>query len=144
LIAGLTTTQQIWSPDLLRAVAATRKVVIFDNGGIGASYDSDGPGNLTITSYGESTLELIAALELDRPDVMGWSLGGFIALWMATNAGEAINHVLLASTGSLGKGFIPGSALFSEIFLLVEREGIPIPLAFLSLIRLRAMRPCAV
>jgi len=131
LISGLTTTQQLWTPDLLHAVAATRKVVIFDNRGIGASYDSDAPGSLTITSYGESTLELIAALDLDRPDVMGWSLGGLIALWIATNAGEAINHIILASTGSNGKGYIPGPALFSEVFpLVVGGEGMPIPPAY--------------
>ena len=44
------------------------------NRGVGLSTDKDWPGNVSIQNYAESTVDLISALKLDKPDVLGWSM----------------------------------------------------------------------
>ena len=53
--------------------------------------------------YAESTVDLIEALQLDQPDILGWSLGGFIALTIAVEYPDMVNRVVLADTTSGGK-----------------------------------------
>jgi len=74
MIAGVRCTLSTWTPDLLKNLAATREVVVFDNKGVGFSYDAEWPGDVSIQSYAESTVALISALELEEPDVLGWSM----------------------------------------------------------------------
>jgi len=74
MIAGVRCTLSTWTPDLLKSLAATREVVIFDNKGVGLSPDADWPGDVSIEGYAGSTLALISALDLHQPDVLGWSL----------------------------------------------------------------------
>lgn len=63
--------------------------------GIGDSDDSY-TGNYTIRSYAQSTVSLFDALELEQPDVLGWALGGFIAMALAVEYPDAINRVVVA------------------------------------------------
>lgn len=74
MIVGLACTKSTWTPDLLKTLAATREVLIFDNKGSGRSVDPDWPDDLSIRSYAESTMELIETLGIQQPDVLGWSM----------------------------------------------------------------------
>lgn len=81
MITGQGATSSIWTPVLLQNLAQDREVIIFDNKGIGEStYDGD---DYTVQSFAESTLDLVEALGLEKPDVLGWSLGGSIAMTYA-------------------------------------------------------------
>ena len=60
--------------------------------------------DFTPTGYAESTVDLIEALQLDQPDILGWSLGGFIALTIAAEYPDMVSHVVLADTSSGGLG----------------------------------------
>lgn len=105
LVAGQGATLGVWTPDLLKNLAQGRKeVTIFDNRRIGFSTDSDEEDELTVESYAESTVDLIDALALDQPDVLGWSLGGFITLTIAVNYGGMVHSVVVADTSSGGSG----------------------------------------
>ena len=101
LIAGSGATLGIWTPDLLKTLAERRKVIIFDNRGIGLSTDS-AEAEHTADSYAESTVNLIDALGLDQPDVLGWSMGGFITLAIAVKYPDRVHSIVLASTSSGG------------------------------------------
>ena len=48
-------------------------------------------------------MDLIDALRLDQPDILGWSLGGFIALTVVINYPDMLNRVVVADTSSGGE-----------------------------------------
>lgn len=96
MIMGFTGTMSIWDTNLLRGLAATHQVTIFDNRGIGFSTDSSA-APLTMRSMADSTVELIDALGLSRPDILGWSMGGEIALTIAVKHGDKVGKVVAVS-----------------------------------------------
>jgi len=108
MIAGVRCTLSTWTPDLLKNLAATREVVVFDNKGVGFSYDAEWPGDVSIQSYAESTVALISALELEEPDVLGWSMGGVIALWMATHFSNEVHRFVIVNSAA---GPLPDTAV---------------------------------
>ena len=101
-MAGQGATLGIWTPDLLKTLAQGRQVIIFDNRRIGFSTDFDDADRLSTDDYADSTVDLIDALGLDQPDILGWSLGGFIALTIAVNYGKNVHNVVVADTASGG------------------------------------------
>ena len=52
--------------------------------------------------YAESTVDLIEALQLDQPDMMGWSMGGQIILTIAANDPDAIHRIVVTDLTSGG------------------------------------------
>ena len=125
LVAGRGQTASIWTPDLLKNLAQGRQVTIFDNRGIGLSYDAEEDADITVLDYADSTADLIDALQLDQPDILGWSLGGYIVLSMVTSNLGVVNRVILADTTSGGNGYSAASkALRANIQPFTEE---PIP-----------------
>lgn len=74
MIVGMGCTKSTWTPDLLKTLAATREVLIFDNRGSGRSTDADPLSQLTVESLAASTLELLDVLDIKQPDILGWSM----------------------------------------------------------------------
>jgi pimeloyl-ACP methyl ester carboxylesterase len=95
LICGYGFTMTEWDPALVEGLADGRKVVLFDNRGIG---NSTGPvKGLTIKTMARDTAGLIRALKLGRSDVMGWSMGGYIAQELALDSPKLVRRLILAS-----------------------------------------------
>ena len=67
---------------------------------MGASSDTS-PANLTIDYIANATLGFIQALGLDRPDIVGYSMGGDVALTLAALHGAAVGGVA-SIAGSFG------------------------------------------
>src|ERR1700693_1246899 len=65
-----------WDPALLNCFAKDRTVITFDNRGVGLSA-GDVPD--TVTSMADDALAFIDALNLTQVDLLGFSLGGYIA-----------------------------------------------------------------
>src|SRR4051794_6513205 len=77
LIPGSGMAMDVWDPLLLRRLSHHHRVIVFDPRGVGLS---SGAGTTqTIQQMGDDAARLIRTLELGRPDVMGWSMGGFVA-----------------------------------------------------------------
>src|ERR1700722_8855019 len=81
MIMGLSGSQDAWPPALVNALAKHHRVIIFDNAGIGQT--AMPPGTLTISAMADQTAALIQSLNLDQPEVLGWSMGGMIAQALA-------------------------------------------------------------
>jgi pimeloyl-ACP methyl ester carboxylesterase len=96
LICGYGLTMAEWDPTFVQTLAEGRRVIVFDNRGIGTS---SGPvKGLTIARMARDTAGLIRKLGLRRADVLGWSMGGYIAQTLALANPGLVHRLVLAST----------------------------------------------
>ena len=114
MIMGLSGSMDAWPPSFVDALAARRRVIVFDNQGIRRS--SPGRGTLTIRGMARRTAALIRALRLGRPDVLGWSMGGMIAQSLARQRPRRVRRLVLCATApGNGKGTAPAPDVFNEL-----------------------------
>ena len=96
LISGYGLTAAEWDPTFVQTLAQNRRVIVFDNRGMG---NSSGPvAGLTVSRMARDTAGLIRALKLGRADVLGWSMGGYIAQRLAIANPSLVRRLVLAST----------------------------------------------
>ena len=80
MLTGTGSTMSEWDPALLRPLARKHRMVLFDYPGVGMSGPWRGS---SFDSLADSTAQLMKALHLSRADVLGWSMGGFVAQRLA-------------------------------------------------------------
>jgi pimeloyl-ACP methyl ester carboxylesterase len=80
---------------LTAALAAGRRVITVDLQGHGRTADVDRP--LRPETMGDDIAALIAHLDLERADVMGYSLGGMVALRTAIQHPERVRRLVVVS-----------------------------------------------
>jgi pimeloyl-ACP methyl ester carboxylesterase len=88
-----------WDPALVDAIAERREVVLFDNAGVGAS---TGAVPRTFTAMAYDALAFLEALELDEVDLLGFSIGGFVAQELTLIRPQLVRRLVLAATGPEG------------------------------------------
>ncbi|MFE8017202.1 alpha/beta fold hydrolase [Streptomyces antibioticus] len=88
-----------WDPRVVDGLAARRHVITYDNRGVGASGGSTPD---TIEAMARDTVLFIRALGYDRVDLLGLSMGGFIAQVVAADEPDLVRKVVLAGTGPAG------------------------------------------
>lgn len=88
-----------WDPRVVDGIAAHRRVITFDNRGVGAS---GGRTPSTIAEMASDAVAFIRALGLDRVDLLGFSMGGFVAQVIAAEHPELVRRMILAGTGPAG------------------------------------------
>lgn len=96
-----TGTMDAWDPAVVNALAKTRPVVVFNNRGVGATNGvvADNVAQMTTDAFA-----FIKALGYQKVDLLGFSLGGFVAQELAAQHPELINKVILAGTTHQGGG----------------------------------------
>jgi len=92
-----------WDPRVIDGIAAHRRVIAFDNRGVGGSA---GSVPLTIDQMGSDAIAFIRALGLKKVDLLGFSLGGGVAQMVALQAPDLVRRMILAGTGPRGGGGI--------------------------------------
>jgi pimeloyl-ACP methyl ester carboxylesterase len=88
-----------WDPALTDALAAEREVILIDYAGVGSS---TGEPSHTIASTARQMIAFIGALGLDRIDLLGFSIGGFVAQEIALVRPALVRRLVLAATGPKG------------------------------------------
>jgi pimeloyl-ACP methyl ester carboxylesterase len=78
-------------------------VIVFDGGGVGYS---SGEVPSTVAGMAGGVIELLGALELDEVDVLGWSMGGFVAQSVALSRPEMVRRLIVAASKP---GLVPGA-----------------------------------
>ncbi|MBY0561896.1 alpha/beta hydrolase [Hyphomicrobium sp.] len=99
LFQHFTGTLDFWDPALLDALAAEREVIIFNNTGVGST---SGTTPSTVQQMARDALTFIDALKLRKIDVLGFSLGGFIAQDIALARPRLVRRLVLAGTAPQG------------------------------------------
>jgi pimeloyl-ACP methyl ester carboxylesterase len=89
-----------WDPALLNGFAQERTVITFDNTGVGFS---SGEVPDTVAAMAQHTIAFIGALNLTQVDLLGFSLGGYIAQHLALSHPQLVRRLILAGTGA-GRG----------------------------------------
>jgi pimeloyl-ACP methyl ester carboxylesterase len=92
-----------WDPAFLDVLARERNIIIFDNAGIGLS---SGSVPSTISEMARDALEFIDALGLTEIDLLGWSMGGFVALAMTLARPGLVRRLIVAGSNP---GGVPGA-----------------------------------
>ena len=88
-----------WDPAFLDAIAHEREVILLDNRGVGASTGAV-PDN--VGDMARDALRFVDALGLREIDVLGFSLGGFVAQELALVRPRLIRRLVLAGTAPQG------------------------------------------
>jgi pimeloyl-ACP methyl ester carboxylesterase len=88
-----------WDPAVVDGFARERPVILLDNVGAGSS---SGTSPNTVQAMAQYALAFIAALRLKRVDLLGFSLGGFIAQVIAAQRPELVRRMILVGTGPEG------------------------------------------
>jgi pimeloyl-ACP methyl ester carboxylesterase len=97
-----------WDPALVDSLAASRRVIAFDNVGVGGT---SGATPLTVAQMAHDALEFLSALELDRVDLLGFSLGSFVAQELVLTRPDLVRSVVLASSAPQGAADMHGWAV---------------------------------
>lgn len=92
-----------WDPRVIDGIAAQRRVIAFDNRGVGAS---GGSVPETIEAMGRDAIAFIRAMGFKQVDLLGFSLGGGVAQMIALQAPDLVRRMILAGTGPRGGGGI--------------------------------------
>jgi pimeloyl-ACP methyl ester carboxylesterase len=96
-----------WDPALVDELAAERRVVTFDNVGVGAT---TGTTPNTIEAMAHDAIAFVEALGLRRVDLLGFSIGSFVAQEIALVRPDLLRRVVLASAAPQGAAGMHGWA----------------------------------
>lgn len=105
LIMGFSSAMDIWDPILLNNLSSQYRVIIFDNRGVGNTTDSG--AEFSIPLFARDTVGLMDALNISRANILGWSMGGNIALELAVDFPDRVNKLVLYAADPGGKEAIP-------------------------------------
>jgi pimeloyl-ACP methyl ester carboxylesterase len=85
-----------WDPALLEILGAERPLLLFDNAGIGRS---TGETASTFIGIARAAAAFVEALGIGRVDLLGWSMGGYVASHLALDRPDLVRRLILASSG---------------------------------------------
>jgi pimeloyl-ACP methyl ester carboxylesterase len=96
-----------WDPALIDALASHRRVVAFDNVGVGGT---NGTTANTVEQMAADAISFLDALEFDRVDILGFSIGSFVAQEIALTRPALVRNLILASSAPKGAAGMHGWA----------------------------------
>jgi pimeloyl-ACP methyl ester carboxylesterase len=96
-----------WDPALIDALASGRRVVTFDNAGVGGS---SGTTPNTIRQMAIDAIAFLDAMEFAQVDLLGFSIGSFVAQEIALIRPAVVRRLVLASSAPQGAAGMHGWA----------------------------------
>jgi pimeloyl-ACP methyl ester carboxylesterase len=95
----LTAVLEDWDPRVVDGLAAKHHVIAFNNRGVGGS---GGSTPKTVEEMAQDAVAFIGALGFSKVDLLGFSLGGFVAQVIAQQQPGLVRKIILAGTGPAG------------------------------------------
>ena len=96
-----------WDPALIDALAPHRRVVTFDNVGVAAT---SGTTPNTVEAMAHGAIAFIEAMSFERVDLLGFSIGSFVAQEIALIRPDLLQRIVLASSAPQGAAGMHGWA----------------------------------
>jgi pimeloyl-ACP methyl ester carboxylesterase len=114
LISGAISVMDQWDPTILRDLSSNHTVIIFNNRGVGNTTAGTQP--FSIIQFANDTVGLLDALKIQKADVLGFSMGTFIAQELALLHPEKVNRLILVAASCGGQENIPQSPDVVKIY----------------------------
>ncbi|HEX6402153.1 MAG TPA: alpha/beta hydrolase [Pseudonocardiaceae bacterium] len=96
-----------WDPALIDDLATTRRILTFDNAGVGGS---TGTTPHLIEHMAHDAIAFVTAMGFSQADILGFSIGSFIAQEIALIRPTLVRRLILASAAPKGAAGIHGWA----------------------------------
>jgi pimeloyl-ACP methyl ester carboxylesterase len=96
-----------WDPALIDALASARRVVTFDNAGVGGSSGSTPPA---VAQMAHDAIAFLDAMGIGQADILGFSIGSFVAQEIALIRPAIVRRLVLASAAPQGAAGMHGWA----------------------------------
>jgi pimeloyl-ACP methyl ester carboxylesterase len=119
LIMGYSGEKEFWSELLVDELSKSFRVIIFDNRGIGGSTSSE--KEFTIELFAEDTKNFLDALGIEKANILGWSMGTYIAQGLVLKYTDKVNKLIMISASCGGEESI--TALQDVIDELLDTSG---------------------
>ena len=121
MIMGYALSMDCWPYELLQKLSISNRLILFDNRGMGHSQSSD--KKYSIPLFACDTIGLLDKLGTGKVNVLGCSMGTYIAQEIALTHPEKVNKLILVSGSVGGKEAIPRTA--QGLDALTNRSGTP-------------------
>src|SRR5438309_8262564 len=99
LLVHLAAVLDNWDPRIVDGFAASRRVITFDNRGVGAS---SGSPATSIEQMAKDAITFIKAMHFEQVDLFGFSMGGMIAQEIVLMEPQLVRKMIIAGTGPAG------------------------------------------
>jgi pimeloyl-ACP methyl ester carboxylesterase len=109
MVAGTGYPGATWYPELLDRLSERHTVITYDHRGTGATKGE--AGEFSTRTLARDALDLLAALDVDAAHVLGHSMGGRVAQWMAIDAPRRVRSLVLAASGPGARREVAGHTL---------------------------------
>ncbi|MHB2035986.1 MAG: alpha/beta fold hydrolase [Nitrososphaerales archaeon] len=97
-VSGTGFNSEVWKPFQVPYFSKNYKVLICDNRGVGNSDKPDAPYSTRV--FASDIVQVMKNLGIERGHLIGHSMGGRVAQWMALDHPERVDKLVLAATGS--------------------------------------------
>ncbi|MBF0119368.1 MAG: alpha/beta hydrolase [Desulfobacterales bacterium] len=124
LIAGLASDSQSWQP-IISEMSSYCHLILPDNRGVGRTSPQD--SDISIQKIADDCISLIKSLNLRSVNLLGHSMGGFVAMDIAIRYPGYVDKLILAATSSFNSE--RNKSLFSDWVSYIE-SGMDIKLWF--------------
>ena len=113
LFNGASDNMDAWDPSLLKGLASNHTVIVFDQRGIANTTVGSRP--YTYQQLANDTAGLLDALKIPRTDVMGYSLGSYLAQQLTLMYPNKVNSLVLIGSSCGGKDHTPKPPEFIKL-----------------------------
>src|SRR5215203_2868858 len=113
LFNGASDNMDAWDPSFISDLSSNHTVIVFDQRGIGNTTAGSKP--YTIEQLANDTAGLLDALKIPKADVMGYSLGSWIAEQLTMMYSDKVNSLVLVGSSCGGKDSIPKPPEFLKL-----------------------------
>ena len=109
-----TGTMDHWDPAVTDGFTEDREVILFNNAGVSSTF---GEVPATFQEMGVNAVAFIKALGVEKVDILGFSIGGFVAQEITLQASDLVRRLVLLGTGPRsGQGMDGGTPEGNRIF----------------------------
>jgi pimeloyl-ACP methyl ester carboxylesterase len=113
LISGASSDMNAWEPSTLRSLSSNHTVIVFDTRGVGNTTTGSKP--YTMQQLANDTAGLLDALKIQKANVLGHSLGTYIAQQLTITHPDKVNRLILISASCGRKESIPKPPEFLKL-----------------------------
>ncbi|HEX3736730.1 MAG TPA: alpha/beta hydrolase, partial [Solirubrobacterales bacterium] len=107
MLIGTGSTMAEWDPALLRLLARDHRLVMLDYPGVGESGAWRVPRSFA--GLADDVSSFMSAIGLRNADVLGWSMGGFVAQQLVIRHPDRVRRLVLAGTNPGGSHAVLGT-----------------------------------